>query len=202
MRVRVKICGLTDVGTAVLAAAAGADAIGLVFSGGPRRVEVGRARAICAALPPFVGRVGVFVNESRDTVREAAAACGLTALQFHGDEDAAYCRGFTLPVLKALRMRPGTDLAELGRFPAAGFVLDSYDPLQAGGTGRTFSWEMAVERPEVPVILAGGLTPENVAGAIELVRPYAVDVSSGVETGGKKSIQKIKKFIEAVGRCG
>lgn len=202
MRVRVKICGLKDAKTALLAAGAGADAVGIVFASGPRRVEVETARAICAALPPFILRVGVFVNEEQRTVRETASACGLTALQFHGDEDADYCRAFSLPVLKAVRLRPGTNLAELARFPAAGFVLDSYDPSLAGGTGRTFPWELVAERPEVPVILAGGLTPVNVARAIYQVRPYAVDVSSGVETGGKKDIRKIIKFIEEVRRCG
>jgi len=202
MAVRVKICGLMDAETACFAASAGADAIGVVFAAGPRRVEVEKARAILAALPPFVGRVGVFVNEAQDTVREVAVSCGLTALQFHGDEDAGYCRGFTLPVLKAVRMRPGTDLSVLDRFPAAGFVLDSYDPLLFGGTGRPFPWEMAAKRPGVPVILAGGLNAENVARAIYQVRPYAVDVSSGVETGGKKDAGKIKEFIETVRRCG
>lgn len=202
MSAKVKICGLMDAETALFAAHAGADAVGFIFADGPRRVEVEKVRAICAALPPFVGRVGVFVNEARDTVRETAAACGLTVLQFHGDEDAGYCRGFALPVLKAVRMRPGTDLAVLARFPAAGFVLDSYDPLQAGGTGRTFSWELAAERPEVPVILAGGLTADNVTRAICQLRPYGVDVSSGVETGGRKDLNKIKSFIEAVRRCG
>jgi phosphoribosylanthranilate isomerase len=202
MRVKVKICGLTDVGTAVLAAEAGADAIGLVFSGGPRRIEAEMAKAVCAALPPFVVRVGVFVNAAQDLVREIAAACGLTALQFHGDENAEYCRGFTLPVLKAVRMRSGINLAELIRIPAAGLVLDSYDPLLAGGTGRTFPWELVTERPDVPVILAGGLTAENVAEAICQVRPYAVDVSSGVETDGKKDIRKIRGFIETVRMCG
>jgi phosphoribosylanthranilate isomerase len=202
MAVKVKICGLTDPDTALFAAQAGADAVGFIFADGPRRVEVEKARAICTELPPFVVRVGVFVNEARDVVRETAAACGLTALQFHGDEDAGYCRGFVLPVLKAVRMRTGTDLGVLARFPAAGFILDSYDPLQAGGTGRAFSWELAVDRPPAPVILAGGLTPENVARAIRQVQPYGVDVSSGVETGGKKDLNKIRRFIEAVRRCG
>lgn len=200
MSVRVKICGLKDVETALFAANAGADAIGLIFAAGPRRVELERARAICAALPPFVGRVGVFVNETQEIVRQTAAACGLTALQFHGDEDAGYCRGFTLPVLKAVRVGPGTELVALDRFPAAGFVLDTDDPLLAGGTGRIFPWEMAAERPDLPVILAGGLTPENVARAVCQVRPYAVDVSSGVETNGKKDLNKIKRFLEAVRR--
>lgn len=201
MGVRVKICGLKDVETTLFAATAGADAVGVVFAAGPRRIEIAKARTICAALPPFVSRVGIFVNETRETVREIAAACGLTALQFHGQEDADYCRCFTLPVLKAVRVCSGTDLASLARFPAAGFVLDSYDPLLAGGTGRTFPWELVSKRPEVPVILAGGLTPENVAQAICQVRPYGVDVSSGVETGGEKDLIKIKSFIEAVRRC-
>ena len=202
MSVKVKICGLIDVETALFAAYAGADAVGFVFADGPRRIEVEKARVIGAALPPFVARVGVFVNEAQDSVRKTAAACGLTALQLHGDEDADYCRGFTLPVLKAIRMRPGIDLALLARFPAAGFVLDSFNPGQAGGTGRTFPWELSVKRPEVPVILAGGLTAENIAQAICLVRPYAVDVSSGVETGGRKDLDKIRKFIAAARRCG
>ena len=201
MAVKVKVCGLMDAETALFAAHAGADAVGLIFADGPRRVAVEMARAICAALPPFVGRVGVFVNAAQGFVRETAAACGLTALQFHGDEDAEYCLRFTLPVLKAVRVRPGINLAELARIPAAGFVFDSYDPLLAGGTGRTFPLELAAERPDLPVILAGGLTPENVARAIYLLRPYAVDVSSGVETDGKKDLKKIQDFIEAVRGC-
>lgn len=201
MTVKVKICGLKEVETALFAAAAGADAIGLVFAKSPRRVEVERARAICAALPPFVGRVGVFVDEEQDTVREIAAACGLTALQFHGAEDAKYCVDFTLPILKAVRVRTAGDLMNLLPFPAAGFVLDTYDPSMVGGTGRTFDWSLLAGRPEVPVILAGGLTPENVSAAICEIRPYAVDVSSGVETEGRKALPKIKAFIEATRRC-
>jgi phosphoribosylanthranilate isomerase len=202
MTVKIKICGIKNKEDALFAAAAGADAVGLVFAKSSRRVEVAQAQAITAVLPPFVSRVGVFVDEERETVESIARACRLTALQFHGREEAGYCRGFALPVLKAVRVRTREDLRGFDRFPAAAFILDTYDPHLAGGTGRVFDWSLLAGRPDVPVILAGGLSESNVAEAVRLVRPYAVDVSGGVETNGKKDRVKMAAFIAAVRRCG
>lgn len=198
--VRVKICGIKKAEDALFAAASGADAVGLVFAESTRRLDVARAQAICAALPPFVARVGVFVDEDRDTVESIARTCHLSVLQFHGNEDASYCRSFTIPVLKVVRVADRDDLQELSRFPAAAFVFDTYDPYLAGGTGRVFDWSLLGSLPDVRVILAGGLSPENVAEAVSRIRPYAVDVSSGVETGGEKDQKKIAAFIAAARR--
>jgi len=200
--VRVKICGLKNKEDARAAALYGADAVGLVFARSPRRVDVATAREISAALPPFVHRVGVFVDEQPEAVRDVANACGLTMLQFHGSEDAVYCRLFTLPVLKAVRVRTGEDLQGLELFPAAGFVLDTHHPVLRGGSGETFDWSLLEGLPDVPVILAGGLHPGNVAEAVRQVKPYGVDVSSGVETGGEKDREKIRAFIMAARRQG
>jgi phosphoribosylanthranilate isomerase len=198
---RVKICGITNVRDALNAALAGADAIGLVFAKSSRRVGVTRAREISCALPPFVSRVGVFVDEQKDYVIQLARECHLTALQFHGAEDEEYCSGFSLPVLKAVRVRTAADLKNLERFPASALVLDTYHPSVAGGTGQTFDWSLLQKRPPVPIILAGGLTTENVVRAVSMVKPYAVDVSSGVEKDGKKDIELIRSFIAMVRRC-
>jgi phosphoribosylanthranilate isomerase len=198
---RVKICGIKTVNDALFCVSAGADAVGLVFAQSPRRVDLDTARAICDALPPFISRIGVFVNADRDTVEHIARYCGLTTLQFHGDEDANYCRSFAIPVLKALRVKSPADLAGMDTFPAAALVLDAYHPHLVGGTGQTFDWELATHAKAKPVVLAGGLTPDNVAEAVAKVMPYAVDVSSGVETDGVKDRDKIKAFINAVRRC-
>ncbi|MBS4031334.1 MAG: phosphoribosylanthranilate isomerase [Clostridiales bacterium] len=198
---RVKICGIKNIADGLVAARAGADAIGLVFANSPRKIDLETARAICTSLPPFVTRVGVFVNEDGSVVNEIAAFCGLTALQFHGDEDAQYCRQFSLPVLKSISVRTAQDLRGIEEFPAAAFVLDTYHPIFRGGTGETFDWSLLDNRPNVPIILAGGLTPENLAEAIRRVKPYGVDVSSGVETDGKKDQRLIQAFIEEAGRC-
>jgi phosphoribosylanthranilate isomerase len=196
---RIKICGIKREEDALLCAGAGADAIGLVFAKSPRRVDVDKARVICGSLPPFISRVGVFVDEKKETIQEVARLCGLTALQFHGSEDAAFCREFTLPVLKAVRIRTAVDLLSLDGFPAAAIVLDTYDPVLPGGTGRNFEWSLAVDADaHKSIVLAGGLTALNVAEAIRQVRPYAVDVSSGVETDGEKDKEKIISFIKAV----
>ncbi len=199
--VKVKICGIKTKEDALFAAAAGADALGLVFAPSPRRVDLEQAKAIASVLPPFVSRVGVFVDEDRETVEKIARYCGLTALQFHGSEGPGYCQSFNLPVLKAVRVRSREDLQGLERFPAAAFVFDTFDPCLPGGTGRTFDWSLLEVKPAVPVILAGGLTEDNVALAVMKVRPYAVDVSGGVETGGRKDRRKIAAFIAAAKGC-
>jgi len=199
MRTRVKICGITRVEDALAAAVFGADAIGLVFSeASPRCVTAEQARAITAALPPFISVVGLFVDASADRIREVLGQVPIDLLQFHGREAPEECRQFGHPYIKAVRMVPDVDItAEVRRYTqAAGLLLDAYDPQLAGGTGATFDWTRVPADLGKPVILAGGLTPENVVRAIEAVRPYAVDVSSGVEQSlGIKDAAKIAAFI-------
>lgn len=203
--VRSKICGITRVEDALHAAEAGADAIGLVFyAKSPRAVDVRQAREIVAALPPFVTTVGLFVNASRCEVNEILDALPLDLLQFHGDESAAECAGYHRPYVKALRVRPGDDVrARCAEFPqAAGILLDTFVPGVPGGTGEAFDWTLVPDDPGCPIILAGGLTAENVATAIRQVRPWAVDVSGGVEARkGIKDAAKVRAFLAAVRGC-
>ncbi|WP_407311317.1 phosphoribosylanthranilate isomerase [Pseudomonas sp. nanlin1] len=200
--VRSKICGITRVEDALAAAEAGADAIGLVFyPKSPRAVSIQQARAIIAALPPFVTTVGLFVNASRCELGEILDAVPLDLLQFHGDESPHDCAGFHRPWIKALRVRPGDDLQAACRFyqGACGILLDAYVAGVPGGTGEVFDWSLIPQGLSKPVILAGGLTPGNVAEAIAQVRPYAVDVSGGVEAAkGIKDAARIQAFIQAV----
>jgi phosphoribosylanthranilate isomerase len=209
-RTRVKICGITRPEDGLAAARAGADAIGLVFwSGSARAVSHARARAIAVALPPFVTVVGLFVDPSEDDVRAALAAVPLDLLQFHGAETPDFCRGFGRPYLKAVAASEGVDLLEsLSPFDdAAGVLVDA--PPQGGvpgGTGRTFDWSLLPERLPRPLVLSGGLGAANVGEAIRRVRPWAVDVSSGVEAlddagaprKGIKDAARIAAFIEEV----
>ncbi len=198
MRTRVKICGITRVEDGLAAAAAGADAIGLVFAESPRRVTADQAGAIVAALPPFLKVVGLFVDAPAATVREVLGRVPLDLLQFHGRETPDQCRGFGRPYIKALAMQDGVDVADVAsRYAdAAGLLLDAFHPQLAGGSGRGFDWARVPRDLGRPVILAGGLTPENVAAAVRTVRPYAVDVSSGVESSkGIKDAAKIAAFI-------
>jgi phosphoribosylanthranilate isomerase len=200
--VRSKICGITRIEDALAAVEAGADAIGLVFyAKSPRAVSVQQARAIIAALPPFMTTVGLFVNASRCEVNETLDAVPLDLLQFHGDETPEQCEGYHRPYIKALRVQSGEQIAEACRHyrNARGLLLDAYVEGVPGGTGETFDWAMIPERLEKPIILAGGLTSANVAQAIAQVRPYAVDVSGGVEKGkGIKDREKILAFVSAV----
>jgi phosphoribosylanthranilate isomerase len=200
--VRSKICGITRIEDALLAAEAGADAIGLVFyAKSPRAVDVPQARAIIAAMPPVVTTGGLFVNASRGELNETLSAVSLDLLQFHGDETADDCAGYHRPYIKALRVRPGEDIkARCAEFPqAAGILLDTFVPGVPGGTGETFDWSLVPEDPGCPIILAGGLTAENVAAAIRQVRPWAVDVSGGVEASkGIKDAAKVRAFVAAV----
>ncbi|GGU83352.1 N-(5'-phosphoribosyl)anthranilate isomerase [Pseudomonas laurentiana] len=200
--VRSKICGITRVEDALAAAEAGADAIGLVFyAKSPRAVDVHQARAIIAALPPFVTTVGLFVNASRCELNEILDAVPLDLLQFHGDETPEQCEGFNRPWIKALRVRPGDDLEASCRLyhNASGVLLDTYVAGVPGGTGESFDWSLVPEKLSKPVILAGGLTADNVASAIMQVRPYAVDVSGGVEQAkGIKDPARIEAFLHAV----
>jgi phosphoribosylanthranilate isomerase len=198
LTVRVKICGVTTVGDALHAAACGADALGFVFfAGSPRCVTPAQARAIIDELPPFVTRVGLFVNETPERIRTIAGECGLDAIQLHGDEPPEFCQELPLRVIKALRIRDAASLAGHESFQVSALLLDAWVGGTYGGTGLAFNWELAtgVARQR-PVILAGGLTPANVAEAVRQVRPYGVDVSSGVESGpGKKDPEKVAQFI-------
>lgn len=194
--VRVKICGLRDEASARAAVEAGADALGFVFAPSPRYIEPEAARAIIAGLPPFVCTVGVFVNAPAETVRAVAARCRLQALQFHGDEPPDYCASFDRPVIKALRFRGPEDLAGIQHYNVQAVLVDAFVPGRSGGTGHALDWEKLRDLHwRRPLILAGGLTPQNVAAAIAAVRPWAVDVSSGVETGGAKDHDQIRAFI-------
>jgi phosphoribosylanthranilate isomerase len=202
MRTRVKICGITRVEDALAAARLGADAVGLVFSAkSPRAVSVIQAQAIVRALPPFIAAVGLFVDADPREIRAVVAALPLQLLQFHGNEDPEGCRGYGLPYLKALRMREGVDLAAMARpyGDAVGILADAYVEGVAGGTGTTFDWSRIPTGLAQPVILAGGLNPDNVAAAVRQVRPWAVDVSGGVESApGVKDAAKIAAFIKGV----
>lgn len=203
-RTRVKICGITRPEDGVRAALLGADAIGLVFyAPSPRAVTVERAAEIAACLPPFVTRVGLFVDAAPAEVEAVLAGVHLDLLQFHGHETESECVRFGHPYLKAVSMRPDRDVAAMLRaYPSAnGFLLDAYHPAVPGGSGESFDWaRVPSERPR-PVILAGGLTPANVADAVRVVRPYAVDVSSGVEASkGIKDAVKMAEFIRGVRR--
>lgn len=194
------MCGITNIEDALAAQALGADAIGLIFAKSPRRVEKEQAREIVQALPPFVHLVGVFVDEEKGVIEDIADFCRLTVLQFHGSESPEYCAGFGRLVIKAFRISQREDIERLKpyRGKVRAFLLDTYHPALAGGTGRTFDWTMAKEAGRIgPIILAGGLNPDNVEAAIRAVHPYAVDVSSGVEmTPGKKDHDKMRLFIE------
>lgn len=206
MRTRVKICGITRPQDAIAAAQAGADAIGLVFyPASPRAVDIDQAREIVTALPPFVTTVGLFVDAEEATIRQVLAALPLDMLQFHGDESPGACRHYARPYIKALRMREEADVLGAAReyHDAAGLLLDTYQAGVPGGTGDSFDWRRVPAHLTTPVVLAGGLTPENVAEAVITARPYGVDVSGGVESQkGIKDAYKIRSFIAEVERVG
>ena len=200
--VKVKICGITSIGDAEAAVGAGADALGLMFyPGSPRRISVETAQAIERRLPPFIIRVGVFADPAPEDVFSAMHQCALNLLQFHGHETPEFCRQFGIMTMKAFRIQNAQSLLEIPDYQTDAFLLDSYAPGLAGGTGETFNWALAVEAGKFgkPIFLAGGLTPENVADAVRTVRPFGVDVSSGVEQSpGKKDPEKMRAFIAAV----
>ena len=202
---KIKFCGITRLDDAELAVGAGAWAIGLIFwPHSPRRVELGAAAEIAAAVKRRAEVAGVFVNATLDHVAQTADGVGLTMLQFHGDEGPAYCaeaaRRTGAKVIKAARVRSRADVQALAPFHTDYHLLDSYTAGVPGGTGETFSWDIArAHRSRVPVILSGGLTPDNVADAIAAVHPYAVDVASGVELSpGRKDPDKLRAFAAAV----
>jgi phosphoribosylanthranilate isomerase len=206
MNTRVKICGITRVEDALAAVRLGAHAIGFVFyAGSPRAVTPAQARAIIDVLPPFVTTVGLFVNADAQVVRETIAVAPVHLLQFHGDEAPEFCGGFALPYLRAVRVRAGTDLLQYARdFHAAkGLLLDAWVEGARGGTGTTFDWSLIPRDLPVPVILSGGLNPDNVEQAVRHVRPWAVDVSSGVESAkGIKDVRKMETFMTGVRNAG
>jgi phosphoribosylanthranilate isomerase len=206
VRTRVKICGLTRAEDVRAAVDAGADAIGLVFHpASPRAVSIEQARSLCAALPPFVTAVGLFVDAPAGCIARVLEQVPLELLQFHGEEPADLCASFGRRWIKAIRMRPGLDAvvavrAYLGKSGgAAGILLDAFDPVLAGGTGQSFEWGRIPPDLAPSIVLAGGLTPANIADAIRAVRPFGVDVSGGVESArGIKDGAKISAFMQGV----
>ncbi len=200
MTVRIKICGITNKEDALAAAHLGADALGFVFATSPRKVSAESAREIIKALPPFVKTVGVFVDEDPERVSSIAAMCGLDVLQLHGSESVDYCNSFDRRVIKAVRLQSRDELKNLSKYVdiVDGLLLDTYVPNKPGGTGITFDWNLALEAKRYGrIILAGGLNPENVAAAISMVKPYAVDASSGLERSpGVKDHEKMAQFIK------
>jgi phosphoribosylanthranilate isomerase len=194
----IKICGITDLEDARLAIACGADALGFIFAPSPRRVDPSRVEKIVRLLPPGVFKVGVFVNEDPRRVLQIAGQCDLDFLQLHGEESPEYCRQVPLPVLKAIRVRDRESLQIAERYPMTFLLLDAWAPDRAGGTGKTFPWEIAREiRQKKNFILSGGLTAENVAEAIRELRPMGVDANSGVEKKpGVKDPVKVAHFIK------
>jgi phosphoribosylanthranilate isomerase len=201
MKTQVKICGVTNVADGLFAAEAGADLIGLMFyEPSPRHVTLARAAEISRALPRFLIRVGVFVNPSPDLVLQAISECQLTMLQFHGDETSDFCTHFGLMSVKAIRVRDESALQLLENYQTDAFLLDAHSRKGLGGTGEQFNWDLAVKAQAFgrPIFLAGGLTPENVAAAVQTVHPFGVDVSSGVESApGIKDPAKARAFIAA-----
>lgn len=199
---RIKICGITREQDLLAAVAAGADALGFVFyDKSPRNISEQRAAELMRAVPPFVTSVGLFVDPTAEMVREVLAQVPLDVLQFHGDESPQFCAQFGRPYLKAIRVRPGVDLVECAaRYAAAqGLLLDAYVQGVQGGTGKSFDWGLIPRDLSLPVILSGGLHAGNVAEAVRTVRPYAVDVSSGVEAEkGIKDAAKVAAFIKEV----
>jgi len=202
MRTRVKICGFTRAEDAVFAAQTGADAIGLVFyPPSPRNVTIAQAIDIVSALPAFVAVVALFVDEQEARIREVLAQVPVDCIQFHGDEPAEVCRIYNKRYIKAVRMRTGTDVQALAQeyHDAAGLLLDAYHPDAKGGTGSRFDWDLIPRQCALPLILAGGLDADNARQAVQAVRPYALDVSSGVEAEkGIKDALKVAAFIREV----
>ena len=198
----IKICGITRTEDALAAARCGAHAIGLVFyAPSPRHVTPVRAAELMRALPPFVMSVGLFVDASAGEVTQTLAQARVDLLQFHGSESPDYCRQFGVPYLKALRVRPGVDLLQYARdyHDAKALLLDAFVEGTHGGTGTTFDWALIPKNLPLPVVLSGGLTPENVTTAVQTVRPWAVDVSSGVEKSkGIKDAAEIAAFVTGV----
>lgn len=202
MRTRVKFCGFTQPGDAREAALLGADAIGLVFyPPSPRNVDCAQAREIVRALPPFTTVVALFVDAEEDKIKKILQQVPIDVLQFHGNEPAIDCRKYAIPYIKAVRMQSRTDIANIlsEYHDAAGLLLDAYHPDAKGGTGMQFNWQWVPQQCSLPIILAGGLSPENAYAAIQSVHPYALDVSSGVEQDkGIKNADLMRAFLTEV----
>jgi phosphoribosylanthranilate isomerase len=199
LEVKVKVCGMTQLKDVLYAVKHGADAVGFVFyKKSPRSVSMKTVREIISALPPFVDTVGVFVNETADKVNKTADYCGLDLVQLHGDESPTYCNKINRRVIKAFQVSDLKSVKQLVKYPVSGFLLDTFSEDLHGGTGKVFDWNLAHPAKKIgPVILAGGLTPLNIRQAISQVRPYGVDVSSGVEKSpGIKDPEKVRAFLE------
>ena len=203
-KIRTKICGITTPEDALYAAHAGTDALGLVFyPQSPRAIDIIKAQKITAALPPFVSVVALFVNESAQNIRRILAEVPIHLIQFHGDEDDAFCRQFDRPYIKAIRVQTASDIQNAAhRFPnAQALLFDAYHPSEYGGTGHCFDWTLLAEYSGKPWVLAGGLTPENVGEAVRITGAESVDVSGGVEASkGKKDVAKVAAFIREANR--
>lgn len=201
-RTRIKVCGITRVSDAEVAVAAGVDAIGLMFyPKSSRLISVGQARELVSVIPALVSAVAVFADPGESEVREVVDQVAIDILQFHGDETSDFCQSFGRPYIKGVRMKAADSLEQAMRaHPAArGFLVDAYDPAMVGGTGHRFDWNTIAAELRPSIILAGGLTPDNVAAAVQAVAPLAVDVSSGVESApGIKDPERVKKFVAAV----
>jgi phosphoribosylanthranilate isomerase len=196
--VRVKICGICDLETAKTAVNEGADALGFVFAPSKRKISPESAREIIKKIPPFVSTVGVFVNQTIREITDIVYFTGLDTVQLHGDETPELCRSLKQRVIKSFPVTENSDLDLAEGYDVDAYLLDAKVSGSFGGTGATFDWQLAANFKMAPLILAGGLTPVNVREAIDMVRPYAVDVSSGVESGGRKDREKIKEFIRRV----
>jgi phosphoribosylanthranilate isomerase len=202
-RTRIKICGMTRERETDHAIACGVDALGFIFfKKSPRNIEPEKARRIISSFPPFIDAVGVFVNEEAEVVNQIANYCGLTVVQLHGAESPEFCREIRCRIVKSFQLKPefSPENFSLYQDVVSGFLFDTYSKKMAGGTGKTFDWSI-LERfnPQKPVILAGGITPENAAEAIRQVRPYGIDANSGLEiTPGRKDPDKISRFINQV----
>jgi len=204
--VRVKICGITNLPDALAAVDAGADALGfMIYEQSPRAISIDSAAAITRELPPFVTKVGVFVDPAIELVKAALAKSQLNAIQLHGNETPEFCADLRASVIKAFRIEGPESLEPMRRYQTSAWLLDSFVPGKPGGTGSKFNWDLAVRAKAWgrPILLAGGLTPENVASAVKQVQPYGVDVSSGVESApGKKDRAKMRDFIAAAQAAG
>jgi len=202
--IKIKICGITNLDDALAAAEAGADALGFNFyKKSPRYIDPEKAAEIIAQLPPLIMPVGVFINEREDRIREIQTLTCMQAIQLHGDESPEFCQRFGNRVIKAFQVKDKENLKHMAHYRVGAFLLDSYHDSLRGGTGVTFDWHLAVVAKTFGrIILAGGLTPENVAEAVKLVQPYGVDVAGGVEKEkGIKDHAKLKKFITEVRRA-
>lgn len=205
--VKVKICGITNHQDASLAVELGVDILGFVLAPSPRQVSPEMVRSIVETLPPFVMTVGVFVDEEEKTIKDIADFCRLNQVQLHGKESPDFCRRFRPKAIKAFRVRDDTSLLPISAYQGhvQALILDTYQPGIAGGTGRTFPWDLAIKAKEfdLPVILSGGLNPSNIRRAISTVKPYAVDINSGIEERpGKKDPQRMKQLMEALKAAG